>query len=83
MPRVQILYFAAVKERVGSAGEELELPLTIATVRALSTWLETERPALRGALASVRFAVNETFVPGDHPLSDGDVVAVLPPVSGG
>jgi molybdopterin synthase sulfur carrier subunit len=83
VPRVQILYFAAVKERVGRASEALDLPSNIATVRALSAWLETERPALRGALASVRFAVAETFVALDHPLRDGDVVAVLPPVSGG
>ncbi|HEY3495039.1 MAG TPA: molybdopterin converting factor subunit 1 [Polyangiaceae bacterium] len=83
MRRIQILYFAAVRERVGRADEELELPSHIATVRALSAWLETERPALRGALDSVRFAVAEEFVDLDHALREGDVVAVLPPVSGG
>ena len=83
MARISILYFAAIKERVGSAGEELDLPADVATVRALSLWLERERPALRGALASVRFAVAEEFVELDRALSAGDVVAVLPPVSGG
>jgi sulfur-carrier protein len=81
--RISILYFAAVKERLGLAQEELDLPADVATVRALSAWLEAERPALRGALASVRFAVAEQFVALDHPLAAGDVVAVLPPVSGG
>ena len=83
MRRITILYFAAVKERLGLAGEELELPAQVTSVRALSTWLETERPALRGALSSVRFAVGEAFVGLDHPIAMGDVVAVLPPVSGG
>jgi molybdopterin synthase sulfur carrier subunit len=70
MATISILYFAAIKERVGSAGEELDLPADVATVRALSLWLERERPALRGAEL-------------DRALSPGDVVAVLPPVSGG
>lgn len=81
--RISVLYFAAVKERVGLAREELDLPADVTTVRSLSAWLEAERPALRGALGAVRFAIAETFVALDHPLSPGDVVAVLPPVSGG
>jgi molybdopterin converting factor subunit 1 len=81
--RISVLYFAAVKERVGVAQEELDLPADVATVRALAAWLEAERPGLRGALHAVRFAVAETFVELDHVLVAGDVVAVLPPVSGG
>ncbi len=32
---------------------------------------------------SIRLAVNHEYVTGDHALSDGDEVAVIPPVSGG
>jgi molybdopterin synthase sulfur carrier subunit len=81
--RIRVLYFAAVRERLGIAGEELELPPAVSDIRGLSAWLEAERPALRGALKSVRFAVHEAFVDLAHPLASGDVVAVLPPVSGG
>jgi molybdopterin converting factor small subunit len=31
----------------------------------------------------MRIAVNEELAAGDHRLSDGDVVALLPPVAGG
>ena len=32
---------------------------------------------------SLRLAVNCEYVNGDHPLKEGDEVAVIPPVSGG
>lgn len=32
---------------------------------------------------SLRLAVNYEYVPNDHPLKNGDEVAVIPPVSGG
>ncbi|HXG38502.1 MAG TPA: MoaD/ThiS family protein, partial [Bacteroidota bacterium] len=33
--------------------------------------------------SSLRLAVNLEYVNSDHPLQDGDEVAVIPPVSGG
>ncbi|MCI0706988.1 MAG: MoaD/ThiS family protein [Ignavibacteriae bacterium] len=33
--------------------------------------------------SSVRLAVNLEYVSNNHPLQDGDEVAVIPPVSGG
>ena len=34
-------------------------------------------------LASLSFAVNESYVPDTHQLKDGDEVVLIPPVSGG
>jgi molybdopterin synthase sulfur carrier subunit len=28
-------------------------------------------------------AVNQTYVPLDHPIADGDEIAIFPPVTGG
>jgi molybdopterin converting factor subunit 1 len=81
--RITVLYFAAVRERLGSDREDIELPQEIGDIRALSAWLERERPTLRGALAQCRFAVGEEFREAGHRLEAGDVVAVIPPVSGG
>lgn len=84
MPRpVTLLYFAAIRDAVGLAEEQLELPEAVATVSELSTFLEGARPALAGRLSSVRFAVNEVFASGDAGVAPGDVVALIPPVSGG
>ena len=81
--RITVLYFAAVRERLGTEREELVLPREIGDLRGFSRWLENEHPALRGTLAQCRFAVGEEFRKSDHPLATGDVVAVIPPVCGG
>lgn len=81
--RITVLYFAAVRERLGRDHDELELPAEIADVQAFSAWLERENPALRGALAQCRFAVREEFRKPSHVILSGDVIAVIPPVSGG
>jgi molybdopterin converting factor subunit 1 len=80
---VTILYFASVRELTGTAETRLTLPDDVRTIRDLSTHLERSVAGLSGRLGSVRFAINETFVSADERISDGDVVAVIPPVSGG
>ena len=67
----------------GVSSEEADLPDEVTTIDALSHWLENERPALAGRLASVRFAQNEVFVESDATLKTDDVIALIPPVAGG
>jgi molybdopterin converting factor subunit 1 len=81
--RIQLLYFAALRERMGTAAEDVDLPDEVMDVRALRAWLEATQPKLRGVLGSVRIAVDDEFAALDRPLSGGEVVALLPPVSGG
>ncbi len=81
--KLEILYFAAVGELVGRRSEKLELPHSELAVRALCSVLVSRSPRLAGGLESVRFAVNEEFVESSHVVRDGDVVALIPPVSGG
>jgi sulfur-carrier protein len=81
--RIQVLYFAALRERMGIAAEDVDLPTEVGDVRALRAWLEATRPNLRGVLGSVRIAVGDEFAALDRRLEGGEVVALLPPVSGG
>lgn len=81
--KVQLLYFAAVRELVGIDEESLDLPAGVETVGDLSAFLETSKPALAGRLKSVRYARNEVFAERGEALAEGDVVAVIPPVAGG
>lgn len=77
-----IYYFAALRDLLGRSEERLELaePLNVA---ALARVLAERHPRLGPHLGSVRFAVNETFVDASTPLASGDVVALIPPVTGG
>jgi len=81
--KVQVLYFAAVRDLVGVDGEELDLPPGVVTVRDFVARLEEVRPALAGRMGYVRIARNETFAPPDERLAEGDVLALIPPVAGG
>jgi molybdopterin converting factor subunit 1 len=80
---IRVLYFAALRERMGLASEEIELPDEVRDVRELGGFLERSRAPLAGVLSSVRFAVGDEFVERDRLLCAGDVVALIPPVSGG
>jgi len=82
-PVITVLYFAAVRDAIGKGEERLVLPAEVTTVAELSRFLENRHPALAGRLGSVRYAVNEVFAALEAPLAAGDVVAVIPPVSGG
>ena len=81
--KIQLLYFAAVRDLVGVGEEPLELPPHVGTIGALSTHLATVHPTLDGRLGAVRFARNEEFARSEDTLTDGDVIALIPPVAGG
>lgn len=81
-----ILYFAWLRERVGTAAEELALPPGVATVAELVEHLAARGPGHAAAFANrrtVRCAVNQEFAPPGAALHPGDEVAFFPPVTGG
>ena len=83
---MKILYFAWLRARVGCAEEELALPAEIRNVAGLLDWLRARGPRFAEALRDlsvVRVAVNQDYVGREHPLRDGDEVAIFPPVTGG
>ena len=82
---ITVLFFAGLREAVGTASENLALPADVATVSALRDHL-----AARGgqwqALASaknLRAAVNQDMVPLTTAIKEGDEIAFFPPVTGG
>lgn len=83
---VEVLYFAALRDLAGVATERVALPATPAgepRVADLLADLEARHAGLRGRLQSVRVAVDEEFVELSTALRGGEVVALIPPVSGG
>jgi sulfur-carrier protein len=83
---VKLLYFAWLRARIGCAEEEVELPCDVRNVAALLDWLRARggryAEALRD-LSVVRVAVNRDYVGREHPLREGDEVALFPPITGG
>ena len=83
---MKLRYFAWLRARIGHAEEEVALPPGIGDVAGLLEWLRARDPrygeALRD-LSVVRVAVNHDYVGRDHPVRDGDEVALFPPVTGG
>ncbi|MGH7270364.1 MAG: molybdopterin converting factor subunit 1 [Polyangiaceae bacterium] len=80
---VRVLYFGGLRDDVGLTEESLMLPPHIQTVGDLRDHLAGRRPAYGERRGSVRIARNETFASDDERLSNGDVIALIPPVAGG
>ncbi len=83
---LQVLYFAAVREAIGLAGEHVDPPAGSATVTALIDWLAARDDAHAAAFADrsrLRAALDQRFVALDAPLGDARELALFPPVTGG
>ena len=84
--RVRLVYFAWVRERVGLADEQVELPAEVATVLDLVRWLKTRDEGYVAAFADetlVRAAVNQTHVKPGASLDGAREIAFFPPMTGG
>ena len=83
---IEIRFFAALRERVGSDSLMVSPPESVDTVAALVAWLADDNASVGGALeATPRYmvAVNEVLSQELAAVRDGDVVALFPPVTGG
>ena len=81
--RVQLLYFAALRDLVGRSEEDVTLPDEVRTIRDLRGWLSARTRSLDGRLGTVRFAIDEAFEGDDAALHEGATIALIPPVAGG
>lgn len=75
---ITLLFFAYLKETIGK--ERLQLDASSMTVKALKQQLASDYGL---DLQHVMVAVNEEYAADDRVLQAGDVVAFIPPVSGG
>ena len=81
---IKVLYFAGLREQLGTPGEDLDASPT--TVAGLRTLLVARGGAWQSALAqgrALRVAVNQEMAQATTPVKPGDEVAFFPPVTGG
>ena len=82
---IRLLYFASLRETLGRADEQLELPAGVRDVADLTRWLRERGGDWDSALADRRLhvAINQVIAGPDAAVADGDEVAWFPPVTGG
>jgi molybdopterin synthase sulfur carrier subunit len=83
---VKLLYFAWVRERIGTAEETIEPPKGVDTVGDLLGWLRTRGEAYDNALAepaAIRVALDHDHADHDMSIIGVREVALFPPMTGG
>ena len=85
-PQVDVLFFAWLRERVGTGQERVALPSGVRTVAGLIEHLVARGDGYAAAFQNrktVRCAVNQDFGGPETPIAPGDEIAFFPPVTGG
>ena len=83
---IRLLYFAWLRQEIGTNAESLDLPAGVGTVGALMTWLRGRGGGYAAAFAEdavLRAAVNQKVADYSQPIAEGDEVAFFPPFTGG
>jgi molybdopterin synthase sulfur carrier subunit len=84
--KVKVLFFARLREELGTSSEVIELPDSAGTVGGLRAHLVRRGEAWQRLLAegkNLKVAVNQDVAGAGAPLKAGDEVAFFPPVTGG
>jgi molybdopterin synthase sulfur carrier subunit len=83
---LKVVFFARLREDLGTGAEQLTLPPGVTTVAGLRAHLAERGGNWAVALApgkAVRVAVNQEMAQPGTPVKAGDEVAFFPPVTGG
>jgi sulfur-carrier protein len=83
---LNVLYFAWVKEKVGTGEEQVSPSDDVQTVADVIEWLKTQSPGHADAFADasqIRVALDQLHVPFDTFIGNAKEIAFFPPVTGG
>ena len=75
---IKILFFAQLQEEIGSS---IHYDCSQCTIQDIRDYVQQLYP--QATLVATMSAINEQFATDEDIVKDGDVVAFLPPVSGG
>jgi sulfur-carrier protein len=84
--KIKLLYFAWVRERVGRAEEEIELPAGVSTIGELMAWLAAKGEHYAYAFENpkvIRAAIDRSHVRADARIEGAGEIAFFPPMTGG
>jgi len=83
---MKLRYFAWVRERVGKADEDVDVPAGVTTVGELMTWLSSRGEEYAHAFdnpAVIRAAIDKTHVKPQTKIASASEIAFFPPMTGG
>lgn len=83
---VNMMYFAWVRERIGTNQEQLNVPDSVTTGQQLLDWMAGLGDDYARALEHpeiIRIAVNQRHIDNGAPLGDASEIALFPPMTGG
>jgi molybdopterin synthase sulfur carrier subunit len=83
---VKVLYFAWVRERIGKADEEFDLPTGVTTIDDLMGWLAGRGEEYAHAFENpqvIRAAIDRMHVRTDSRIGTAREIAFFPPMTGG
>ena len=84
--KIHLRFFASIREALGVANEDIDLPAGIETIADLRTYLIARGSPWAETLATekvLRSALNQQMVKPDTKLQNDAEVAFFPPVTGG
>jgi molybdopterin synthase sulfur carrier subunit len=84
--KLHLRFFASIREGLGVAHEDIEIPSTVKSIGDLRKHLFARGGSWSTVLSHdkvLRCALNQQMVSVDTPLVDGAEVAFFPPVTGG
>lgn len=84
--KIQLRFFASVREALGVSQESVELPEGVNTVGAVRAFLRERGGIWAETLdeaRSLRMAYDQNMTDADTPITEGGEVAFFPPVTGG
>ncbi len=84
--RVNLIYFAWVRERIGKGEEDIDLPASVTTGGELLHYLKTLGEDYAHALEHetvIRIAIDQEHVEHDEPIAGAREIALFPPMTGG
>ncbi|AZV22790.1 molybdopterin converting factor subunit 1 [Mesorhizobium sp. M7A.F.Ce.TU.012.03.2.1] len=82
----RLIYFAWVRERIGMAEEDVDVPAGIETVTDLLRWLKSRGDGYEHALQYpdvIRVAINQEHVEHREKIAGAREIALFPPMTGG
>lgn len=83
---MKLRYFAWVRERIGKAEEDVDVPAAVTTVGELMAWLARQGDGYAYAFENpkvIRAAIDKSHVRADAPVGGAREIAFFPPMTGG